>query len=98
MYEKLRTRLDAFEYSLILHIWLIQSFPQYLNFVIHILFRIYFLRKLYALRFPYKHSNFGTDMLIYPECNTRRHLIRISVKEHVVPCQISSRAINLTAG
>ena len=30
--------------------------------------------KLFAVRFPYKHSKFGPDMSIYPECNAKRHL------------------------
>ena len=44
------------------------------NFAVHKLFRIYIIRKLFAVRFPYKYSKFGADMSIYPECNAWRHL------------------------
>ena len=36
--------------------------------------RIYFLRILFAVKFPYKHSKFWADMSIYPECNAWRHI------------------------
>ena len=52
----------------------IKSFAQYLNSAAHKLFRICFLTKLFAVRFPYKHSKFETDMSIYPECNVWSHL------------------------
>ena len=41
---------------------------------IHKLLRINFLRKLLPVRFPYKHSKFGADRCLYPECNVWHHL------------------------
>ena len=74
MYGKLKMRLTVFQHSYISQIWSIQSFAQYLHSAFHKLFRIYFLKKLSAVSFSYKHIKFETDMSIYPECNASGHL------------------------
>ena len=43
------------------------------KFAFHKLLIIDVLRKLFAIRFKYKHSKFGVDRSIYPECNAWRH-------------------------
>ena len=73
-----KTRLNVFQQSYIPQTWSIQSFAQYFNSAVNKLFRIYLLRKLIAVRFPYKHSKFGADVSIYPECNAWRHLLLAS--------------------
>ena len=74
MYGKLKTRLNVLQLRYISQFWSLQSLAQYLNSAVHNFFRIYFLKKSFAVRFPYNHSKFVADMLIYPECNARRHL------------------------
>ena len=71
---KIKTPLKVFQNSCIPQILSIQSFSQYLNSAIHELLKIYFLKKLFAVKSPYKHSKFWADMSIYQECNAWRHL------------------------
>ena len=71
---KLKMQRNAFQHSYIPQIWRTQSFAQYVNSAVHTLFRIYSKKKLFVVRFPYKHGKFGADMSFYPECNAWRHL------------------------
>ena len=74
MYGRLKLRRNVFYHSYIPQIWSIQFFAWYFNAAVHKFFRIYFLRKLFAIIFPYKRNKFGTAISIYPECNAWRHL------------------------
>ena len=84
-------RLKVFWHSYIPQIWSMQYFTQYLNSAVHKLFRIYFLRKLFAIRFQNKHSKFGADMLIYPECN----VVLFFCVSRLAPCKQKLRAASI---